>query len=190
MALAVPFRVHLRHLDKLSRPRTALALAALEVVVLAAVNLLDFPLSVPWLRRTTGHAYLDMCAFCSAATIRTELEALGPKGRMAQALLLVTIDVLIPTLSCLFGLSALAALTKPWRDRGATLEWLFALPLLAMLLDFAENATIAVLLIRFPGEASALAALQGLFTGLKFAAYGAVGVAIFGAAITRTARRA
>ena len=86
--------------DKLGRPRTALILAVLEFAVLGVVNGLDFPLSVPYQHRVTGQGYLDFCNYCSAAVVQSQVEALGVQGRLLQALLLCTIDIVIPTLSC------------------------------------------------------------------------------------------
>ena len=174
--------------DRLGRPRTAWILAALEVAGLGVVNRLDFPLSVPYVRRLTGHVYLDMCAFCSSGVVENELRALGDRGRLLQALLLCTIDLLIPILSCALGVSALTALTRNGRGSGWT-RWLLALPLAAMTLDFAENGAIAALLLRYPEPAPLLAAFEGIFSGLKFAAYGATVIAILGLLTMKTARR-
>lgn len=164
--------------DKLGRPRTALILAVLEIAVLAIVNGLDFPLSVPYQHRVTGQGYLDFCNYCSAAAVQSQVEALGVRGRLLQALLLCTIDIVIPTLSCLFGISALAALTRRWSVGGSSIGWLPAIPVAAMLLDFAENASIVGLLIRYPAPSPALAGLEGLLSGLKVTAYGLVAVSI------------
>src|SRR5215467_5012810 len=124
-----------RIVDKLGRPRTALLLTALQIAVLSAVNGLDFPLSVPYLRRVTGQGYLDFCNYCSAAAVQSRVDALGVQGRLLQALLLSTIDIVIPTLSCLFGIAALAALTRRWRPGASATGWLLAMPVAALLLD-------------------------------------------------------
>src|SRR5215467_5726593 len=160
-----------RIVDRLGRTRTALILAVLEVSVLGAVNGLDFPLSVPYLHRVTGQSYLDFCNFCSSAAVQTQVDALGEKGRLLQALLLCTIDIVIPTLSCLFGVAALAALTRRWRARGSWIGWLLALPVVGMVLDYGENLSIVGLLIRHPAPSPVLAGLEGLLSGLKVTAY-------------------
>jgi hypothetical protein len=167
-----------RLVDRLGRTRTALFLLVLEVAVLGAVNGLDFPLSVPYLHRVTGQGYLDFCNFCSSAAVQTQVEALGVEGRLLQALLLCTIDIVIPTLSCLFGISVLAALTRSWRAHGSSIGWLLALPVVAMLLDFGENGAIVGLLIRYPAPAPVLAGFEGLLSGLKVTAYGSVVISI------------
>jgi hypothetical protein len=176
-------------LDRLGRWQTAVALAILEIAVLGIENGLDFPLSVPFLRRVTGHAYLDMCAFCSSAAVQSEVAGLGDRGRLLQALLLSSIDLLIPALSCTFGLSAILALGGKWRGRRWN-RWLLWLPLAAMALDFAENGTIAALLLEYPQSSPRAAGLEGMLSGLKFAAYGAVVVAILALLVARAATRA
>jgi hypothetical protein len=170
-AFATPF---VQIINALGRPRTALILAVLEIAVLGTVNGLDFPLSVPYQYRVTGQGYLDFCNYCSAATVQSQVESLGVQGRLLQALLLSTIDIVIPTLSCLFGIAALGALTRRWRVRGSSIGWLLAIPVAAMLLDFGENWSIVGLLIRYPAPSSVLAGLEGLLSGLKVTAYGLV----------------
>ena len=165
-------------INKLGRPRTALILTVLEFAVLIVVNGLDFPLSVPYQHRVTGQGYLDFCNYCSAAAVQSQVDALGVQGRLLQALLLSTIDVLIPMLSCLFGIAALAALTRQWRAGGSSIGWLLAIPVFAMLLDFGENWSIVGLLIRYPSPSPFLAGLEGLLSGLKVTAYALVAVSI------------
>jgi hypothetical protein len=175
-----------RMLYRLGRWQTAVALALLEAAVLGIVNGLDFPLSVPFVQRVTGHAYLDMCAFCSSAAVQNEVAGLGDRGRGLQALLLLTIDLLIPTLTCAFGLSALLVLTGKWRE-GRWKRWLLSLPIAAMALDFAENGAIAALLLEYPQPSPVVAGLEGILSGLKFAAYGAMVVAIVALLVARAA---
>jgi len=165
-------------IDKLGRSRTALILAILEIAVLGVVNGLDFPLSVPYQHRVTGQGYLDFCNYCSAAAVQSQVDALGVQGRLLQALLLCTIDIVIPTLSCLFGIAALAALTRRWRAQDSSIGWLFAIPVAAMLLDFGENWSIVGLLIRYPAPSPVLAGLEGLLSGIKVTGYGLVAVSI------------
>src|SRR4051794_24595674 len=98
--------------ERLGRRRTLLVLVVLEVAVLVIENTADFPLSVPYLRRTTGHEYLDMCAFCSDASVYAVLDGFGQHGRTLQGLLMVTVDILIPGLSFLFGTALIGALLQ------------------------------------------------------------------------------
>jgi hypothetical protein len=175
MALEKPGFVE-RLADRLGRGWTPLVLGAMEVTVLGTENGLDFPLSVPYLRRLTGHAYLDMCAFCTAGEVREGLVGLGDRGRWLQGLLMPTVDVLIPVLSCLFGLALLGALVRA-RPAGDPRRWLLALPVLALVLDLGENAAILALLATFPARVPALEMAEGVLSGTKFVAYGSVLVA-------------
>lgn len=162
-------------INRLAQGRRLWLLLLLEAAVLGAENLLTFPLSVPYMRAATGQVYLDFCAFCSGAEIREQLAAFGSRGRMLQWWLLPTVDVLIPVLSCLAGMAALRRFAHGH-------AWLQGLPLMTMLLDFAENAAIAALLWRYPEAPPGLATLLGLLTGLKFVGYAATGLCALGAA--------
>jgi hypothetical protein len=143
----------------------------LELLVLGSENLLTFPLSVPYFRRVTGRAHLDMCAFCSADQVYAHLQAFGTLGRRLQLLLFATVDIVIPTLSGLFGALALALLTRSRRPVRPGFRWLVLVPVAAALLDFAENALIALLTGRYPERMETVAALSGLVTGMKTIAY-------------------
>lgn len=165
-------RVIRRGLDWRPRGRWVLGLFVAELAVLACVNLLRFPLSVPSMRALTGETYLDMCSFCSAAEEHRILTAFGALGRATQLRLLVSIDLVIPLLSAAFGVTALAYFARR--------RWLLALPLLAMVLDFAENAAIASAVWAYPTPASGIA---GVLSGLKALAYVATVIAILATAI-------
>ena len=162
-------------------------LISLEVLLLAAVNGLTFPLSVPFVREATGHVYLDFCAFCSSSTVFTELSALGPRGRELQLWLLPTIDVVIPVLSGLTGLAVLRRVTRtlppPWRK-------LLLVPVAATLLDFVENAAIARTVWTYPDQNTPMASLVGILSGAKFIAYAAIGLCALWAASSHYSMRA
>src|SRR5664280_366420 len=155
-----------KQIDRASTPRVLVILLVLEVLLLGSVNGLDFPLSVPFMVRTTGHNYLDMCAFCSAQQIYTHLDAFGTSGRHLQLLLLTSIDVAIPVSSCAFGVVALMVL-----GRTSRLQWLALAPTLAMFLDFLENVGIAVVVTHYPEHLDNIAGLTGFISGVKFCAY-------------------
>jgi hypothetical protein len=158
-------------LDRVATPRGVVVLLALELLVLVGENTLTFPLSVPYFRHLTGHDYLDMCAFCSPAVIYSRLDAFGASGRQLQLLLFATVDVVIPTLSGLFGVLGLSLLTRPWREVHPQLRWLVLVPVVAASLDFTENALITLLTTRYPDRLETLAGVSGIVTGLKFGAY-------------------
>ena len=172
-------------IDRVSTARLLAVLTVLEVLLLACENGLDFPLSVPFMRRTTGHPYLDMCAFCSAGQIDAQLDDFGEAGRHLQLWLMPTVDVAIPFLSFAFGSVALAVLLRG--RRGSWMRWLRILPLAALALDLAENAGIVALVTAYPRRLEGVAALTGVLTGVKFCAYGATVVAVCVLAAVRVA---
>ena len=156
----------LEWVDRFAMVRTLAVLFALEVVLLGCVNAFDFPLSGPFMQRMTGHKYLDMCAFCSAPRIYTELDGFGNTGRQIQLAMLLTIDIAIPLVSGLFGVVALSVLVKKEGFR-----WFLWVPVAAALLDYLENTGIATLLAGYPNHLNGVAAFTGWLSGVKFCAY-------------------
>jgi hypothetical protein len=158
-------------LDRVATPRRVVVLLIIELLALGCENLLVFPLSVPYIRRLTGHAYLDLCAFCSADEIYTHLDAFGTIGRKLQLLLVSTVDIAIPAVSGTFGALGIALLTRSRRASRPELRWLILVPIAAALLDFTENVLIAVLTSRYPERMERVASISGLVTGVKTIAY-------------------
>ena len=158
-------------LDRVATPRRVVVLLVVELLALGCENLLVFPLSVPYIRRLTGHAYLDLCAFCSADQIYMHLDAFGAIGRKLQLLLLSTVDIVIPTVSGSFGALGIALLTRSRRESRPELRWLILVPISAAILDFTENGLIAVLTSCYPERMERVATIAGLITGVKTIAY-------------------
>jgi hypothetical protein len=169
-------------LDSLALSRAWWLLLMLDVLVLGAENLLLFPLSVPYMREVSGQVYLDFCAFCSGATVNEQVVEFGPRGRALQLWLLPTVDVLIPVLSCLTAMVALRRFA-PRQVR------LLALPMATMLLDFAENAAIASVILSYPVQQPEVATLLGLLSGFKFVGYAATALSAMCAAMSWRAKR-
>lgn len=169
--------------DRVAKPRTAVIAMSALAAILMTVNGLDFPLSVRFVVRETGHTYLDMCAFCSARSVIANLQALGERGRLLQALMLATIDVVIPLSACIAGTSAIGALRRGVSCKLA--QVLIALPFAAYIFDLSENGLIVGLLLQYPRPSPTLAGLVGLVAGVKFIAYGGVVSAIALLGITR-----
>lgn len=172
-------------LDRNATPRRVAVLLAIELLVLGAENLLVFPLSVPYFRLVTGRDYLDMCAFCSADQVYAHLDAFGAVGRRLQLLLFATVDVVIPTVSGLFGALGIALLTRSRRAAHPWLRGLVFVPIAAALLDFAENVLIAIVTILYPARLAPVAALAGLVSGTKAIAYVSTALTLIACALTR-----
>jgi hypothetical protein len=174
----------LRALWQRATPRRLLLSFSGVGLLLLGENLLDVPPGVVYMRRVTqGQNFLDF-GFAPASQAHAVLTAFGPAGRHTQALLLSTVDVLIPFASGLFGALAIvvfgrALLGKPGRWLG-----LVSIPILAMLLDYAENASIAALLVTFPRDPAWLSVVTHALTQAKTVFYGSTAllVALGGAA--------
>ena len=171
-------------------PRRAWLSFAAMSTLLAAENLAPFSPGSPYMRRVThGLEFLDF-GFAPADSAHAVLTAFGPAGRHVQALLTTTVDIVIPFVSGTFGALALAALVRAlFRTPGRwlALTWL---PVVAALLDYAENAGIAGLLLSYPNDPAWLSVLTHWLTLAKFAAYNATAALVLVAAIAAVARPA
>ena len=155
-------------IDRVSTGRRAGQLALVAIVAMLSINLLDFPVSVPYMRRVSGNTYLDMQGFYTAARAYQLLEAFGPGGRRLQFLLATTFDALFPATAGAFGV---VAITWSFRRAFGTPSRLALLGLVAATLDYLENLSIIVVVKAYPRHLDLVAQAAGVFTVLKGAAY-------------------
>lgn len=159
-------------LEKISTAPVAVILLLSLLAVLGTVNLLDFPLSVPYMQRISGQRYLDIQGFYTADRAYELLTGFGPAGRETQFLLLFTIDILIPLLSALAGIAMISLLFRDFAVERRIVGYLPLIPLFASLCDYLENSGIFALLIAYPERLDAMASLTGMVTLLKGMLYG------------------
>ena len=139
--------------------------SVLAIGALAAENGLDFPLSVPYMKKLAGGApLLDMRPGYSPEAAYELLDSLGRDGRTAYLKLLWTVDLVLPAL---FGAFLFAAIR-----RGALRSWRFV-PAAAAVFDYAENTAITTLVWRYPERHPAVAYVAAGFTVVKLAGYAA-----------------
>jgi hypothetical protein len=157
--------------------------------VLLLENIADFPLSVSYFRALTGgQSYLDMCPFCSANDVAQKLASLGDRGRLVEAIFLSSIDLIIPlsaAAACYTGYRVLLPLSLNRRIR----QVILAMPIVAMALDFTENATIEALLLTYPNISPELASAEGWLSGMKMMGNGLATMLLVGFGIARLFRK-
>lgn len=169
--------------------RAWLSFAAMSTLLLGE-NLAPFAPGVPYMRRVThGTNFLDF-GFAPADGAHKVLTAFGAEGRHVQALLTSTVDIVIPLASATFGVLALTALGRALFGSPGRWLALVYLPPCAALLDYAENASIAGLLLSYPGDPVWLSLLAHSLTLAKFLAYNATVALVVVAAIVALARPA
>jgi hypothetical protein len=162
-------------LDRFSNGRRAAQLFILTLAALVSVNLLDFPGSVPYMRRVSGQTYLDMQGFYTAARAYELLDAFGPQGRRLQLLLSTTFDAVFPSLVGAFGA---VAITWSFRRAFGRPSRLAAVAVAAAALDYLENLAVIVLVTEYPRHLDLVAQAAGVFTALKGVAYLATSVVL------------
>jgi hypothetical protein len=155
-------------LDSFSNGRRAALLFLLTLTALVSINLLDFPGSVPYMRRVSGQTYLDMQGFYTAERAYQLLDAFGPQGRRLQLQLSTTFDAVFPSLVGAFGA---VAITWSFRRAFGRPSRLAAVALAAAALDYLENLALIVLVTEYPRQLDFVAQAAGVFTALKGVAY-------------------
>lgn len=162
-----------RHPPPRSAPSpTTFAIAfAWALLAMYAAHAVDFPGSlVDFTRATGGGVLLDLKPSFSEAGVYQRLASYGAAGRDNYAFRNLTVDVLLPLslLPFLFLLMryALARLALPRAARAG----LLALPLAYVAFDLAENASVLLLLARFPERLPTVAQLLPYLTVIKRAA--------------------
>lgn len=128
-----------------------------------------------------GYVYLDMCAFCSATQVQSQLTAFEGRGRLLQIWLLVSGDILIPVLSCALVVAAFSLGLRPGRLRRVLLGLTFS----ALLLDFTENLSIGATLLQYQATSRLTAGAVGLLSGFKSLACGLVLLAVVALGVRR-----
>jgi hypothetical protein len=158
--------------DRIStRPRFLLMLT-LTVAVIATVNLVALPWTLPTFRETThGLTILDMQFHYGAEQAYQAIDAYGPAGRALYMHILWPVDVIIPFVAA----STLAmAITLGWRSAARSHKWLRYMGLLGLcagLTDYCENIAITALLVSYPTHLDGVATCAGYLTSAKHLLY-------------------
>jgi len=156
------------------RDTKLVALLACSLGAYLAMNLLYFPLSVPWmLQHSGGVPPLDMVPHRDILKTYDIVDGLRASGRRNHILFIWTIDLVLPLL---FGWSLYAAIDAGAKrafegSRSASLWRWFAVA--AVTCDYLENICNTILLANYPARFPTLASLSGPLTMTKFILYGA-----------------
>lgn len=115
---------------------------------------------------TGGVNILDFEFAYGAEEAYAHLNALGAEGRAFYQSRVLPLDFFFPLGYAAFYFCVIAYLLR--RNEKMGWRWLLVLPPLAMLMDFAENAAILVMLARFPAAAPVGAVCAGVVSTLKY----------------------
>lgn len=171
----------LSFLNRISTGRLTAFLFIAALATFLIVNLLDFPLSVPYMQRTTGHTYLDMQQYYNADDAYQLLQKYGEEGRKIQLLLLPTIDLFLPFILGIFGAVTITFLFR--KDNGNQIIGgkLAFIALFAWFFDYAENFFIFLTVVNYPYRVDGIAQIAGILTLTKTILYnGTLGILLIG----------
>lgn len=113
----------------------------------------------------------DTSLFYSGSQLVQMAAAYGPVGRAEYLHARWNFDLAFPLIYTLFFLTSIHWFYKKFNP--TLRSWLIAIPLLAMLLDFAENTAASVVMRAFPAEGTWGQFLAPVFTPLKWLAVAA-----------------
>lgn len=109
------------------------------------------------------------------------LESYGEAGRSLYRTIDLTADVVYPIIYGFAFALLLAFLARRIAPNNKWLPYLAFLPLLAVVFDYAENATIIAMLNAYPEKLIGVAKLGGVFTMFKWVlAFAAIGGSVLG----------
>ncbi|MDQ5822958.1 MAG: hypothetical protein M3441_01960 [Chloroflexota bacterium] len=102
---------------------------------------------------------------------RKMLGAYGTEGRRFYARYELTLDMVFPAVTALLTNLLLLACGPSLLDNAGFLGVLALLPFAAMLADYLENATVLLMLKRFPGDIASIARLGSIVGRAKWVLY-------------------
>ena len=155
------------------------ALAALLIFLLFSALVL--PQQATKAEKETGSPDSpDMSFFYSPSDLYEMAEAYGEQGRKAYVEARFTFDLIWPLVYTLFLATAISwvfgrafAPESPWQRANLA-------PLLAAILDYLENLSTSLVMLRFPDQTPLVDLLAPVFTALKWSFLGASFVLLFG----------
>ena len=147
------------------------------IVILIALpfNLYLFPMRSAKLRELSGltDPIIDVKFTHTPEQIYPMIKAYGEQGRPLYAVTELTVDLIYPIL---YNLLLCSILTIVWRQAllsDDAVHKMQYLPLATCLADYAENISLAILLVSYPQELTAIAWAASFFTTAKWVLGGA-----------------
>ena len=141
------------------------------VTVVFTVHFLDFPGSVPnFAKSSGGGVLLDVAPSFSEEAIYQRLSDYGEEGRRNYTFRNLTVDLILP-LSVLPFLFLMMKRALDDLFPGSVVRlFLFSLPFIYVIFDFAENGAVLILLANFPERIKPVADMLPYLTVVKRAA--------------------
>lgn len=133
-----------------------------------AVHSLEFPGSVPDFRKASGGGVLlDVKPAFSEEAVYQRLESYGEEGRRVYRFRNLTVDIVLPLAVFPALFLAMWIVVKGSSLNRIARVLLIAQPILFLVFDFAENATVLLLLAEFPARSPLLASVLPYLTVIK-----------------------
>ncbi len=160
-------RVH-SIINRISNGKNLTLLLTLSFLLMAIINLVNLPISVPRIKQQSGGiGILDTEIFYTSEHAYQLLDALQPAGRKAYLKFLTSLDMVFPLIySTALAVVITAIFRRAFSDR--RVQKLNLVPLGAGLFDYLENTAIITMLLKYPIHLDSLASVAGYFTLVKW----------------------
>lgn len=148
--------------------RTFVFAFVVAFLVVFAVHFLDFPGSVPRFKEMSrGGVLLDQTPSFNVDAIYQRLADYGEEGRKSYSFRNRTVDILLPLSLLPFLFLLMLHAVRSIQFKGFARILLLSLPFAYVIFDFAENATVLVLLNNYPERRDLLARILPYVTSIK-----------------------
>ena len=138
-------------------------------------------------REDSGESSPDMSFFITVGELYTIAESYGESGRDAYVYARFTFDLVWPIVYTLFLASSISWLYSRSLDSESVYQNANLIPVFGMMLDYLENISASIVMLRYPLRTPVIDVLAVVFTPLKWVFLGGsflivlIGLVIYGA---------
>jgi hypothetical protein len=119
-------------------------------------------------RIRSGESSPDMSLFITVEQLYEIAESYGEEGRRAYVEARFTFDIVWPVVYTLFLASSISWLYSRSLSSNSTLQLANMVPVVGMILDFLENISASIVMLRFPDRTPVIDIAATMFTAMKW----------------------
>lgn len=152
-------------IQRLSNGRVALT----ALIIFIAFTALVLPKQASQARLSTGSdSSPDLSFFYTSDSLYKFAQAFGEEGRAAYVKARFTFDIIWPLVYMVFLSTAISWLFRGLFKEGSLWHLSNLVPIGGMILDFLENISTSIVMIRYPNPSGVIAIVAPVFTSLKW----------------------
>jgi hypothetical protein len=154
-----------RWIQRLSNGRVAL----ISLIIFLAFTAFILPEQASQARLSTGYdSSPDLSFFYTSDSLYNFAEVYGEEGRAAYVKARFTFDIIWPFVYMVFLSTAISWLFQGIFKDGSIWQLSNLVPIGGMILDYLENISTSIVMIRYPNPSGVIAIVAPVFTSLKW----------------------